>query len=183
MLPSLAALNSLTQLPTFKANIYIRGFRACIAGFSVSAIAKVGPWAGTSAASTTSLPSFTSGGSLRWMSPELLDPSRLEDRDPRPTKESDCFTLGMVIYEVRVSKTAHLSLAIVHRACRCYADMCRTMVGIRRESTMPYCKGFGRTSQTRRHISGLWTNCGRSSCVVGMKNARRDRTCRPSVHA
>ena len=35
------------------------------------------------------------------MSPELLDPSRLDDRDPRPTKESDCYALGMVIYEVR----------------------------------------------------------------------------------
>ena len=45
--------------------------------------------------------SFTSGGSPRWTSPELLDPSRLDDRDPRPTKESDCYALGMVIYEVR----------------------------------------------------------------------------------
>ena len=36
------------------------------------------------------------------MSPELLDPSKFEDRDPRPTRESDCFALGMVIYEVCV---------------------------------------------------------------------------------
>lgn len=35
------------------------------------------------------------------MSPELLDPSRLDDPDPRPTKASDCYALGMVIYEVR----------------------------------------------------------------------------------
>lgn len=35
------------------------------------------------------------------MSPELLDPSKLDDRDPWPTKESDCYTLGMVIYKVR----------------------------------------------------------------------------------
>jgi len=78
------------------ANIYIKNFRVCIAGFSVSTIARVGQ----SAPDPGSLPTFTSGGSLRWMSPELLDPSRLEDRDPRPTKESDCFALGMVIYEV-----------------------------------------------------------------------------------
>jgi hypothetical protein len=38
------------------------------------------------------------------MSPELLDPSRLEDPDPRPTRESDCYALGMVIYEVRALK-------------------------------------------------------------------------------
>ena len=69
----------------------------------MSTMARGGPWTG-GGASTTSLPSFTSGGSLPWMSPELLDPSRLDDPNPRPTKESDCFALGMVIYEVRVSK-------------------------------------------------------------------------------
>ena len=35
-------------------------------------------------------------GTTRWMSPELLDP----DQRCRPTKESDCYALGMVIYEV-----------------------------------------------------------------------------------
>jgi len=36
------------------------------------------------------------------MSPELLDPKKFNAPDPRPTKESDRFALGMVIYEVRV---------------------------------------------------------------------------------
>ena len=102
------ALNSLTQSLSFKANIYIKNFRACIAGFSVSTVARVGQGTGISTGSTEPLPSFTPGGSLRWMSPELLDPSRLDDRDPRPTKESDCFALGMVIYEVRVRKVLSL---------------------------------------------------------------------------
>ena len=39
------------------------------------------------------------GGTLCWMSPELLDPSRFGS-DGRPTPESDCYALGMVIYEV-----------------------------------------------------------------------------------
>jgi len=34
------------------------------------------------------------------MSPELLDPKKFNASDPRPTKESDFFALGMVIYEV-----------------------------------------------------------------------------------
>ena len=34
------------------------------------------------------------------MSPELLDPDRFGLGDGRPTKESDCYALGMVIYEV-----------------------------------------------------------------------------------
>ena len=34
------------------------------------------------------------------MSPELLDPYRFGFEDSRPTKESDCYAVGMVIYEV-----------------------------------------------------------------------------------
>ena len=34
------------------------------------------------------------------MSPELLDPDQFSVKDSRPTKESDCYALGMVIYEV-----------------------------------------------------------------------------------
>jgi serine/threonine protein kinase len=39
--------------------------------------------------------SYTLAGSIRWMSPELFQDSR-----PPPTKSSDCYALGMVIYEV-----------------------------------------------------------------------------------
>lgn len=37
------------------------------------------------------------------MSPELLDPERFgipESEGDRPTRQSDCYALGMVIYEV-----------------------------------------------------------------------------------
>jgi serine/threonine protein kinase len=34
------------------------------------------------------------------MSPELLYPERFGARNGRPTKQSDCYALGMVIYEV-----------------------------------------------------------------------------------
>ena len=39
------------------------------------------------------------------MSPELLDPERFripESEGGRPTRQSDCYALGMVIYEVGV---------------------------------------------------------------------------------
>jgi len=39
------------------------------------------------------------------MSPELLYPERFgmpESEDNRPTRQSDCYALGMVIYEVGV---------------------------------------------------------------------------------
>ena len=38
--------------------------------------------------------SYTAGGTILWMSPELLA------LNCRPTKHSDCYALGMVIYEV-----------------------------------------------------------------------------------
>lgn len=149
----------------------------CIAGFSVSTIARVGQ----DTPSSDSLPTFTSGGSLRWMSPELLDPSRLEDRDPRPTKESDCFALGMVTYEVRVGRPQPL-LTFVYRTDRCYMDVCRMTGGRQKGSTMPYCKGFDRTSQKRQQSLGSWMNCGSSSSVAGKRNVRRDPTCGLSAH-
>jgi len=40
-----------------------------------------------------------SGGTFCWMSPELLDPLRFGSSG-RPTRESDCYALGMLIYEV-----------------------------------------------------------------------------------
>ena len=39
-------------------------------------------------------------GNVRWMSPELLDPERFGFLDSRPTEESDCYALGMVVLEV-----------------------------------------------------------------------------------
>ena len=41
----------------------------------------------------------SSGGTFCWMSPELLDPLRFSSNG-MPTRESDCYALGMVIYEV-----------------------------------------------------------------------------------
>ena len=44
--------------------------------------------------------SHEEGGTPQWMSPELLDPGKFGLKDGCPTKESDCYALGMVIYEV-----------------------------------------------------------------------------------
>ena len=80
-----------------------RDNRACLADFGLSTIVRGAQKAttGTSVASTTSLTSFTAGGTPRWMSPELLDPDRFGIKESRPTTQSDCYALGMTIYEVR----------------------------------------------------------------------------------
>ena len=48
--------------------------------------------------------SFIYGGSYPWMSPELLDQD--DTCEHGPTKESDIYALGMLIYEVRVHDLA-----------------------------------------------------------------------------
>ncbi|KAF9642913.1 kinase-like protein [Thelephora ganbajun] len=61
------------------------------------------------------------GGMMRWMSPELLDPESFDLNWSRPTKESDCYALGMVIYEVLSGQTPlaqYSSLAVVRRALK-----------------------------------------------------------------
>jgi len=67
--------------------------RACVADFSLLTILPDKTY-------FISAISFSEGGSIRWMSPELLDPERSGFGDGRPTKESDCYALGMVIYEI-----------------------------------------------------------------------------------
>ena len=43
--------------------------------------------------------SYTQSGTARWMGPELIAPQRFGFKSSRPTKSSDCYALGMVIYE------------------------------------------------------------------------------------
>ena len=43
--------------------------------------------------------SHTQGGTVRWMSPERIAPEQFGFKNSRPTISSDCYALGMVIYE------------------------------------------------------------------------------------
>ena len=64
----------------------------------------------------TSSNSFIPGGTWRCMSPELFDPEKFDLKDSRQTKFSDCYALGMVIYEVlsgRVPFSRHHGPAII----------------------------------------------------------------------
>ena len=67
--------------------------QACLADFGLIGIISDGT-------NITSSGEFVQGGTHRWMSPELFDPEKFNLKDSRPTKYSDCYALGMVIYEV-----------------------------------------------------------------------------------
>lgn len=49
---------------------------------------------------STFLSSTIETGIVRWMSPELLDPQKFGQPTRKSTQESDCYALGMVVYEV-----------------------------------------------------------------------------------
>jgi len=107
--PSKSNISILTPQTSTKANILVNKDRlACIADFGLSTITGVATHAAArvsqmSLISDETLMSFTGGGTRRWMSPELLDPERFgmpESEGNRPTRQSDCYALGMVIYEV-----------------------------------------------------------------------------------
>ena len=53
---------------------------------------------------STTTTRFVEGSTTPWMSPELWYPGQFGLMDGRQTKESDCFALGMVIYEVLSGK-------------------------------------------------------------------------------
>ena len=75
-----------------KANILINhNGRACITEFSLLTIISN---------QETFLSTCREGGTIPWMSPELLDPESFGLKESRLTRESDSYALGMVIYEV-----------------------------------------------------------------------------------
>jgi len=77
--------------------------RACLTGFSLLTIASD---------QSTTKSSRGMSGTVRWMSPELFHPGAFDLRDSRPKKESDCYALGMVIYEVLSGRTPFASYSL-----------------------------------------------------------------------
>ena len=79
---------------SIKANILVdKGHNARLADFGLLTIMS------DPKSSLSSTFSRQGAGSVRWMSPELIDPMRFGLKRCRPTKASDCYALGMVVYE------------------------------------------------------------------------------------
>jgi len=67
---------------------------ACLVDFGLAVVIR------TLTTSQTISTSHVSGGSTRWMAPELFHPERFGAADDQHTKESDIYALGMVMLEV-----------------------------------------------------------------------------------
>ena len=88
---------SCPDLANPKVNILINdNCQPCLADFANLNL--LGALSDQTSASTGSGNAFAR--TIRWMSPERLSPETFDLRNSRPTKESDCYALGMVIYEV-----------------------------------------------------------------------------------
>jgi serine/threonine protein kinase len=85
-------------------------------------------------------------GNARWMSPELLVPDQFNLKESCPTKASDCYALGMVIYEI-------LSGKIPFYEDSTYAAVLKILEGKR--PTRP------QESKGGRFTDGIWEMLGR----------------------
>ena len=83
------------------------------------------------------------------MSPELLDPTQSNAKDGRPTKESDCYALGMVILEV-------LSGDFPFRGYSDYLVIAEVLGGVRPERPRGV-KGAWFTDDVWRMLQACWS--------------------------
>lgn len=98
-----------------KANIVIdRTAHARLADFGLFTIV-------SDPANTLSTSPYTQSGVVRWLSPELIAPQDFGFKSSCPTKYSDCYSLGMVTYEVISGNTPfyeHADLTVFMKISR-----------------------------------------------------------------
>ena len=100
-----ASYHTFSDVGCIEANIMIdKDGNARLAGFGHVTIISDLTHSETATLSEDSEDSEISG-TLRWMSPELLFPEQFGAWKNRPTEESDCYALGMVVLEVLTGKT------------------------------------------------------------------------------
>ena len=83
--------------------------RACLADFGLAVIT------GDTISSEVEPNSYKTGGTIRWMAPEILNPDRYgyskRARGKLPSKSTDIYALGMTILEVRTTSLLLLPLS------------------------------------------------------------------------
>lgn len=105
----ITGITLLSLKTTFKANVLVdETGNARLADFGLLTII-------SDPANPISSSSNTRGGTVRWMSPELIAPEQFGFKKSCPTMSSDCYALGMVIYETiggRMPFHEHVDLTV-----------------------------------------------------------------------
>ena len=110
---------------------------------------------------------------VRYMAPELLNPSQFHLKNSNPTKESDIYSLALTVYEVFSPRTAHGR----RRRCLCrrfshkFSHM-GTLVKV--SSSSKLSPGIGRP--VLRMLNGYETRYGTWSPNAGVNNENSDWT-------
>jgi serine/threonine protein kinase len=64
----------------------------------------------SSTAASSTLGSLSGAGTFRWMSPERLIPEQYGQKSAKPTFQSDVFSFGMLIYQVRDIRSSFVAI-------------------------------------------------------------------------
>lgn len=108
-----------------------------------------------------------------WMSPELLSPEQPNSKEAKPTKESDVYALGVLIYEV-CTIFAALTQYLKQRINRSFADIGRFRNCANRRRWITSEKGNSQTDPAmglQILFGELWKAVGRLD--VKIARARR----------
>jgi len=113
------------------------------------------------------------------MSPELLDPERFgmpESEGNRPTRQSDCYALGMVIYEVsaNASEFVVVNSLLMSRPRSCAGTTPTSSSRRILWLSMRLRRGSDRTNRRGLGNLGSPTNCGVPLNCAGWRTAVHD---------
>ena len=165
-----------------QANVLINNsFRACLIDFGLSSSDGVehrvlSNDSSISVSSGGSSMLAIEGGTIQWKSPELLDPDRFGISGMQPTKQSDCYALGMLVYEVCM-RTGSFPFSIWFGlySSRFFVDTSLTATSpILRLCSISW-RVVDHRNQRRQRALILLTNYGGWLSVVGEKTEMNDQ--------
>jgi len=114
------------------------------------------------------------GGSMTFLSPELLIPEEFGKKNAVPTQESDVYAFGLVIFQVSERGYEH-QLFLCTIFTRSLRVKCHSAVSDNRRSHTTYSAENAPQNRRMPPTSGFPNPCGRSPKTVGIAQWSRDQ--------
>jgi len=134
--------------------------RACLSGFGFIA-AVLDP------KQKLSCSAQVSGGTITFMSPELLVPEMYGMKGPKASPQADIYAFGMVIYQV-YQQNCRVSAILIYTSPRSLRVKFHSLRFKIQLWDIMYFVGSARTNQRTPQPSGFLTRCGASPNAAGM---------------